>query len=108
MPIRCAPEKTGLTSPQTTLAASLACGYLGMKEGMTPRDPVTGEAYRRARALPRDLLPALDLFEAEGSEVAALLGREFCNVYKAIKRDEIETFLRVISPWERAHLLLNV
>ena len=95
-------------NPYLALAASLACGYLGMKEGMTPRDPVTGEAYRRARALPRDLLPALDLFEAEGSEVAALLGREFCNVYKAIKRDEIETFLRVISPWERAHLLLNV
>ena len=40
-----------------------------------------------------------------GDEV---LGVEFCNLYKAIKRDEVETFLRVISPWERDHLLLNV
>ena len=37
-----------------------------------------------------------------------MLGVEFCNLYKAIKRDEVETFLRVISPWERDHLLLNV
>jgi glutamine synthetase len=95
-------------NPYLAIAASLACGYLGMMAEMTPRDAVTGEAYHKPRALPRDLLAALDLFDEEGSEVAGLLGREFCNVYKAIKRDEIETFLRVISPWERAHLLLNV
>ena len=41
-------------------------------------------------------------------EVTSVLGEEFCNLYKAIKRDEVETFLRVISPWERDHLLLNV
>ena len=38
----------------------------------------------------------------------AILGEEFCALYKAIKRDEVETFLQVISPWERDHLLLNV
>ena len=37
-----------------------------------------------------------------------MLGPEFCTLYQAIKRDEVETFLRVISPWERDHLLLNV
>lgn len=95
-------------NPYLAIAASLACGYLGMKEGMTPRDAVTGEAYHKPRALPRDLLAALDLFDQEGTEVAGILGREFSSVYKAIKRDEIETFLSVISPWERAHLLLNV
>jgi glutamine synthetase len=95
-------------NPYLALAASLACGYLGMKQGINPRDAVTGEAYHKPRALPRDLLPAIDLFEEEGTEVAALLGREFCDIYKAIKRDEIETFLRVISPWEREHLLINV
>ena len=69
---------------------------------------MAGEAYHRPRALPRDLLAALDLFE-ECPEVTARARRvEFCNLYKAIKRDEVETFLRVISPWERDHLLLNV
>ena len=42
------------------------------------------------------------------AEITATLGDEFCALYKAIKRDEVETFLRVISPWERDHLLLNV
>ena len=68
---------------------------------------MSGEAYHRPRALPRDLLAALDLFE-ECPEITGVLGAEFCTLYKAIKRDEVETFLRVISPWERDHLLLNV
>ena len=94
-------------NPYLALAASLACGYLGMKNRLHPREPVAGEAYHRPRALPRDLLAALDLFE-NCPEVTAILGEEFCALYKAIKRDEVETFLRVISPWERDHLLLNV
>ena len=94
-------------NPYLALAASLACGYLGMKAKLKPREAVSGEAYHRPRALPRDLLAALDLFE-ECPEITGVLGADFCNLYKAIKRDEVETFLRVISPWERDHLLLNV
>jgi glutamine synthetase len=94
-------------NPYLALAASLACGYLGMKGGWTPREAVAGEAYSRPRALPRDLLVALDLFE-DCPEIADVLGVDFCLLYKLIKRDEVETFLRVISPWERDHLLLNV
>jgi glutamine synthetase len=94
-------------NPYLALAASLACGYLGMKGGLKPREAVKGEAYHRPRALPRDLLAALDLFE-ECPEITAVLGEAFCTLYKSIKRDEVETFLRVISPWERDHLLLNV
>ena len=66
-----------------------------------------GEAYNRPHAIPRDLLAVLDLFE-ECPETPGVLGAEFCNLYKAIKRDEVETFLHVISSWERDHLLLNV
>jgi glutamine synthetase len=94
-------------NPYLALAASLACGYLGMKNQLKPRDAIAGEAYERPRALPRDLLAALDLFE-NCPEITGVLGESFCSLYKAIKRDEVETFLRVISPWERDHLLLNV
>jgi glutamine synthetase len=94
-------------NPYLALAASLACGYLGMKGKLKPREAVAGEAYHRPRALPRDLLAALDLFD-ECPEVTRVLGDEFCSLYKAIKRNEVETFLQVISPWERDHLLLNV
>jgi glutamine synthetase len=93
-------------NPYLALAASLACGYLGLKAKLKPREAVAGEAYHRPRALPRDLLAALDLFECP--ELTKVLGEDFCRLYKAIKRDEVETFLRVISPWERDHLLLNV
>jgi len=94
-------------NPYLAIAAALACGYLGMKQKLKPREAVSGEAYHRPRAIPRDLLAALDLFE-ECPDISNVLGVAFCNLYKAIKRDEVETFLRVISPWERDHLLLNV
>ncbi|MEO0911562.1 MAG: glutamine synthetase family protein [Pseudomonadota bacterium] len=94
-------------NPYLALAASLACGYLGMKQGLEPRAAVTREAYDYDYALPRGLLEALDAFEAEDA-VTETLGRQFCDVYKALKRSEAESFLAVISPWEREHLLLNV
>jgi glutamine synthetase len=94
-------------NPYLALAASLACGYLGMKNHVKPRESLAGEAYNRPRALPRDLLTALDLFD-ESPEITAVLGAPFCTLYKSIKRDEVETYLQVISPWERDYLLLNV
>ena len=94
-------------NPYLALAASLACGYLGMKKGLKPREAQTGEAYDQPRALPRSLLGALELFDG-APELSEILGEEFCRVYKAVKRHEAEAFLEVISPWEREHLLLNV
>ena len=37
-----------------------------------------------------------------------MLGSIFVATYAAIKRAEFETFMEVISPWEREFLLLNV
>ena len=34
--------------------------------------------------------------------------RRLCLTRAAIKRAEFETFMEVISPWEREYLLLNV
>lgn len=95
------------SNPYLSLATSLACGYLGMKNKLTPREAVRGEAYEQPRALPRGLLEGLDLFDG-APELAEVLGQHFCDVYKSIKRHEAESFLEVISPWEREHLLLNV
>jgi glutamine synthetase len=33
---------------------------------------------------------------------------EFIAIYAGVKRGEFETFMQVISPWEREFLLLNV
>lgn len=94
-------------NPYLALAASLACGYLGMKSASQPREPVTGEAYSLPHSLPWGLHEALDLFNGS-EEIGKLFGAEFRDIYSAIKKHELDEFQRVISPWERDHLLLNV
>ena len=95
------------TNPYLALATSLACGYLGMKRAMEPRVAVHGNAYRNDHQLPRGLLEALGEFE-ESADLHDILGKRFCHVYLELKRSEFEEFMRVISPWEREHLLLSV
>jgi glutamine synthetase len=94
-------------NPYLGLAASLACGYLGLKEGLMPKPECTGDAYMSETDLPYNLGDALDLLE-EDTALCAVLGEEFCGVYDSVKRNEYKEFLQVISPWEREHLLLNV
>ena len=40
--------------------------------------------------------------------LAELLGKDFVTVYREIKEIEFAEFMKVISPWEREHLLLHV
>jgi glutamine synthetase len=47
------------------------------------------------------------LFE-EAEELHEIFGKRFVSTYRAIKQTEFETFMRVISSWEREHLLLSV
>ena len=94
-------------NPYLAIAASLACGYIGMKQALDPRPPVVGNAYNKEYQLPRGLLEALTDFE-ECKPLHDVLGRRFSHVYLALKRSEFEEFMRVISPWEREHLLLSV
>ena len=89
------------------LAASLACGYLGLQEAKRPRAECLGDAYMSDEDLPYNLGDALDIM-AESIAIQEVLGTEFCGVYEAVKRNEYKEFLQVISPWEREHLLLNV
>ncbi|MFT4151377.1 MAG: glutamine synthetase family protein [Paracoccaceae bacterium] len=94
-------------NPYLGLAASLACGYLGLKEGRMPRPECVSDAYNMETDLPYNLGDALDLLE-EDTALVEVLGPDFCSVYDSVKRNEYKEFLQVISPWEREHLLLNV
>ncbi len=94
-------------NPYLAFAASLASGLLGMNQGRSPRPALTGEADESSITLPRSLMAALDLFEHD-SKITELLGSEFCQLHRTIKRSESDQFLQVISSWERDHLLLNV
>ena len=94
-------------NPYLALAASLACGLLGMIEQIEPDAPVGTTANEDDIDLPRGLLEAVELFEGDEA-LCELLGTSFASTYAAIKKAEFETFMEVISPWEREYLLLNV
>ncbi|WP_435137036.1 glutamine synthetase family protein [Pseudopelagicola sp. nBUS_19] len=94
-------------NPYLGIAASLACGYLGLVEHARPDKQYKGDAYDGEEAIPRILGGALDLFDG-ASALHRVLGPEFARVFSIVKRAEYEEFLEVISPWEREHLLLNV
>jgi glutamine synthetase len=94
-------------NPYLAMAASLACGYLGMVEGLKPTEPITGSAYDLPFQLPRTLAEALRLMR-DCRPLVDLFGERFVAAYTAVKEAEHEAFLQVISAWEREHLLLNV
>ncbi|WP_375255661.1 glutamine synthetase family protein [Yoonia sp.] len=94
-------------NPYLCIAASLACGYLGMKNEIRPDKRWRGEAAESEAEVADSLWTALDLFD-EAKELHEVLGPDFARVYSIVKRAEYTEFLQVISPWEREHLLLNV
>ncbi|TAA46588.1 glutamine synthetase family protein [Pseudoxanthomonas winnipegensis] len=94
-------------NPYLAMAATLACGLLGLQEKLQPTRPLASSAQDIGFELPRSLGEALD--ELEGcAPLRALLGERFVRAYISVKRKEYETFFRVISSWEREFLLLNV
>ncbi|MBK8529138.1 MAG: glutamine synthetase [Rubrivivax sp.] len=94
-------------NPYVALAATLACGYLGIKKRIEPTAECKGDAYLGDFQLPRSLIEALNLLRAE-TDLAEMLGAGFITVYSEVKEIEHAEFMKVISPWEREHLLLHV
>jgi glutamine synthetase len=94
-------------NPYLGIAASLACGYLGLLEEERPDKQYRGDAYDGEEDIPSEFRTALDLFDG-AEKMHEILGSEFARVYSIVKRMEYSEFLQVISPWEREHLLMNV
>ncbi|MGJ8622590.1 MAG: glutamine synthetase family protein [Yoonia sp.] len=94
-------------NPYLCIAASLACGYLGLMNEIRPDKRWRGEASDSEAEIAGSLYEALELFDA-AKDLHAILGPDFARVYSIVKHAEHNEFLQVISPWEREHLLLNV
>jgi glutamine synthetase len=94
-------------NPYVALAATLACGYIGIKKRIDPSPECKGDAYLGDYQLPRSLGEALALLRAE-KDLHEVLGAQFITVYTEVKEIEHAEFMKVISPWEREHLLLHV
>ncbi|MEZ5801801.1 MAG: glutamine synthetase family protein [Nitratireductor sp.] len=74
------------------------------------QDRTTRETFRQrlcpATCAPRELFQ--DCGRCRNSPSSGSCSAGFCRMYENIKMREFEDYLRVISPWEREHLLLNV
>jgi len=94
-------------NPYLAIAGSLACGLIGLINKTEP-DAARSETVNASTIeLPRGLIDAVALFEKDET-LKSILGAAFVVTYAAIKKQEFETFMDVISPWEREYLLLNV
>jgi glutamine synthetase len=117
--IRIPPERGGATrieirvadgaaNPYLAIAAVLAAGAHGVREGLTPPPPVDGDAYRAGEligpALPASLDVALDALEAD-TVLRRALGPQIVETFVSIKRFEIERYRAWVSDWEVAEYL---
>ena len=94
-------------NPYLAFAATLASGYLGMQKGLQPGDPHQGTANEDSVEVARSLEEGVRLLQ-QTPELQDIFGELFLRAYAAVKLDEFEEFNRVISSWEREHLLLQV
>jgi glutamine synthetase len=94
-------------NPYLAMAATLSCGYLGMVEGLRPTEPTADSAEHVHHDLPRNLEDAI-LRMRKCPALADMLGDLFVQAYCEVKELEFATYSRVISSWEREHLMLLV
>ena len=94
-------------NPYLAFAATLAAGYLGLTQQLAPTEPIASDGYNLPYQLPRNLEEGISLMAA-CTPLAGILGDKFVKAYLALKDTEYEAFFRVISSWERRHLLLHV
>ena len=99
------------SAANTYLAAAfmLAAGLEGIAEGLDPGDPVEDMTYdwsdrSGAVRLPRNLLEAIDAFEADPLS-HQVFAPQFVSAYVQMKNDEWQLYHSQVSEWERAHYL---
>ena len=94
-------------NPYLVIAASLACGYLGMVEGLKPTDPIEGSAYGEDFSLHHHIYSAIEALR-DSKAMRSMLGDTFVDLYCALKEHEYREFQEIITPWEREILMFNV
>ena len=94
-------------NPYLVIAATLACGYLGMVEGLRATDPIEGSAYGSEFGLHRHIYSAIEALR-ESIAMRSMLGDDFVRLYCALKDNEYMEFQEIITPWEREILMFNV
>ncbi len=94
-------------NPYIALACSLACGYLGIKEKLQPTAPLETNAYELPYQFPSTMEHSIEKLR-KCDAIQEIMGKRFVEMYIGVKEKEVAEYFRVISPWERKHLLLHV
>jgi len=94
-------------NPYLAIAATLACGYLGMEEGLKADDAVEGSAYDNPFSLHPHIYASIKAMKMSDA-IRKTLGDEFVTLYCSLKETEYREFQSIITPWEREILMLNV
>ena len=94
-------------NPYLVIAASLACGYMGMVEGLKPTEPTEGSAYGDDHSLHRHINSAIEAMRGSKA-MRRMLGESFVDLYVLLKDDEYKEFQEIITPYEREILMFNV
>lgn len=94
-------------NPYLITAATLACGYLGIEEGLKASDPVKGSAYEIPFSLHPHIYASINAMK-NSDAMRKTLGDEFISMYCAVKESEYQEFHSIITPWEREILMFNV
>jgi glutamine synthetase len=87
-------------NPHIAIAASVASGLYGIEKGLTPPDPVVGNAYEtKAKPLPRSLDQATALLK-DCDAADELLGKEFVDHFVRTREWEVRQHLAAVTDWE--------
>ncbi len=90
-------------NPYLIVAAHLACGLLGMRQGLDASEALETDASDLSSGLPENLAHALNRLEA-GDALIEILGKPFVDAFISVKRHELQRASEDINPWERKFL----
>jgi len=94
-------------NPYLVIAATLACGFLGMTEGLKPTESMKGSAYGKDHGLHRHIIAAIEAMSGSRA-MRSMLGDPFVDLYTGVKELEYKEFQDIITPYEREILMFNV
>ncbi len=90
-------------NPYLALAATLACGLLGMEQGCEASPPRSDSAYQQAATLPDSQQTAMQAF-AQAHALHDVLGPDFARTFLALKQVEQQHFQQQVTAWEWQYL----
>ena len=90
-------------NPYLALAATLACGLLGMEQACEASRPRSDSAYQQAATLPDSQQTAMQAF-AQAPALHDVLGPDFARTFLALKQVEQQHFQQQVTAWEWQYL----